>query len=452
MSSFLGRSLLALLALAPLARAHEWPQWYGPQRDGIWRETGLVERFPTGGPKVLWRAPVAQGYAGPAVAGGRVYVMDWQRDKNEDGTPARPTRQGIPGTERVLCLDATTGKEVWKHEDRCFYKVQYPNGPRCTPTVQGDRVYTLGAMGDLRCLDAKDGKQVWAHQLVSEYKAPLPVWGFASHPLVDGDRVFCLVGGEGSAVVAFDRATGKELWKGLTTEEIGYAPPVATDVGGKRQVIVWLSESLNSLDPATGKVLWTQPYPVEGTVQRPAVSIVTPVRDGNRLLVSSGYNGCLMLHLDADKPGAKVAWHGKSERLDKPDGLHAVMTTPVLKDNHIYGICSFGELRCLDATTGKQVWEALDLMGGKKAFCGTAFLTPEEKSNRFVIFNETGELILAELTPRGYKQLDRAKVLEPTYHFARGPREVVWCAPAFANRCVFVRNDKELVCVSLAAG
>lgn len=451
-----GRSRLFALALilsgtlVSSVHALDWPQWLGSDRDGVWRETGLIEKFPKGGPKILWRAPVDQGYAGPAVASGRVYVMDWARDRDEAGNLARPTRQGLPGKERVLCLDAKSGKEIWKHEYACPYKVQYPNGPRCTPLVVGGRIFTLGAMGDLRCLNAADGNVVWSHRLLEKYKAELPVWGYASHPVLDGDRLICLVGGEGSAVVAFHKDDGKELWKALTSEEIAYSPPVLTDVGGKRQVIVWLSDVLTSLDPATGKEYWQQRYPVEGAVQRPSVSIATPVRDGNRLLVTSGYNGCLMMHLDREKPGATIAWRGKSERLDKPDGLHAVMTTPVLKGDHLYGICSMGELRCLDAKTGKQVWEAADLMEGKKAFCGTAFLTPQ--GDRFVIFTESGHLVLADLSPKGYREIDRAKVLEPTHDFPRGKRKVIWCHPAFAERCVFVRNDKELICASLAAG
>jgi outer membrane protein assembly factor BamB len=272
------------------------------------------------------------------------------------------------------------------------------------------------------------------------------VWGFAAHPLLDGNLLYCLVGGKGSAVVALDRDTGKEKWKALDSDEIGYSPPMIYTAGGKRQLIVWLSESINGLDPATGKVLWTQKYPADRPPQRPAVNIITVRCDGEHLFVSTYYHGPMMLKLSTDKPGARVLWRGKSHNPSRPDGLHMVMAAPVLKGGYVYGVCAGGELRCLDAKTGKQSWQTYDFTGGKKADCGTAFLVPQ--GGRFVIFNDQGELILAELTPKGHKLIDRARILEPVQP-ARG-RKVVWSHPAFANKCVYARNDKEIVCVSLA--
>jgi outer membrane protein assembly factor BamB len=248
-------------------------------------------------------------------------------------------------------------------------------------------------------------------------------------------------------VVAFHKDTGKEVWKALTTEEIGYSPPMIYEAGGKRQLIIWLSESLNALDPATGKVYWTQAYPEGVPVQRPAVNIATVRKMNDLLFISSFYHGPMMLKLAADKPEARVLWKGKSNNPAKPDGLHTTMATPFLKDGYIYGTCANGELRCLEASTGKQMWETLAAVGGKPADCGTAFLIPQD--DRFVIVNDSGDLILAELSPKGYKEIDRARILEPVQE-ARG-RHVVWSHPAFAHRCVFARNDKEIICVSLAA-
>jgi outer membrane protein assembly factor BamB len=437
-----------LLALSS-ARADDWPQWLGPQRDGAWRETGLVDKFPPGGPKVLWRVPVEHGFSGPAVVGGRVYVTDHQRARDEKGNPLRPTREGgFPGKERVLCLDEANGKVLWKHEYDCPYKIYYPNGPRCTPLVHQGKVYTLGGMGDLLCLDAKKGDVLWSKNLPKEYKTEPPVWGYAAHPLIDGDLLYTLVGGEGSTVVAFNKDTGREVWKALTCEEVGYAPPMIYEAAGKRQLIIWQPETINALDPKTGAVYWSQPYLAKGKLQRPAVSIATPVCQGDLLYVSTFYHGGLMLRLDKDKPGASALWRGKDD--DPPRkavSLHALSSTPVLKDGHLYGICGQGELRCQKADTGEQVWES-DAIWGDKALFGTAFLAPQ--GDRFVIFNDAGYLILAKLSPKGYQEIDRAKLLDPTYD-ARG-RTVVWSAPAFADKCVFVRNDKELVRVSLAAG
>ncbi len=442
--------LAACLLVPTLLHADDWPQWFGPHRDGVWRDTGLVQKFPKDGPKVLWRAPLGNGYSGPSVVGERVYVMDRFREVGRDGKPVPPKKGvGIPGNERVVCLDATTGKEVWKHEYPCTYKnISYPSGPRVTPLVRENRVYTLGTMGDLYCLDAKDGKPIWHKNLVKAYDLPgPPVWGYAASLLLDGDRLITLAGGKGSAVVALHKDTGKQLWKALTSDEVGYSPPVLASAGGKKQLIVWLSDSLNSLDPATGTAYWTQEFPIGRAIIRPAVSIVTPVPHDHLLLVSSGYHGTMAVELDRKKPAARVLWYGKSNRLDKTEGLHSIMVTPVVKDGYLYGVCSLGELRCLEAKTGKRLWQTYDLLGGEKSFCGTAFLVPQ--GDRFVVFNDRGELILAELSPRGHKVISRAKVLAPLEKFRDG-RMVVWSYPAFARRCVFARNDKEMVCVSLA--
>ena len=430
------------------SRADDWPQWLGTQRDGVWRETGLVEKFPKGGPPVLWRKPLAAGYSGPAVVGDRVYVMDRERERDQEGKPKRPTRDGIAGNERVLCLSATDGKLLWKHVYDCPYTISYPAGPRTTPLVRDGRVYTLGAMGDLLCLDANEGRVIWSKKLMQEYKldAP-PMWGFAAHPLLDGGLLYCLVGGEKSAVVAFNKDTGKEVWRALTTQEIGYSPPMIYEAGGQRQLIIWLSESIYSLDPATGRVYWKQAYPTDRPPQRPAVNIVTVRRLDDSLFLSTFYHGPLMLKLDRDKPAASVLWKGKSNNPARPDGLHILMAPPVLKDGHIYGVCAAGQLRCLKADTGEQVWETFAATGGKKGDCATAFLVPQ--GDRYVIFNDQGDLILARLSPKGYEEIDRAHLLEPV-QFAYG-RDVVWSHPAFARRCVFARNDKEMVCVSLAA-
>jgi len=435
------------LLMSSWARADDWPQWLGPRRDGAWRETGLVDKFPAGGPKVRWRTPIENGFSGPAVAAGRVYLMDRVRAKDDKGQPLRPTREaGFPGTERVLCLNEADGKVLWKHEYNCPYKISYPDGPRCTPLVHQGKVYTLGAVGDLLCLEAKTGEVLWSKNLPKEYKTEPPLWGYAAHPLIDGDLLYTLAGGEGSTIVALDRTTGREVWKALTCEDVGYAPPMIYEAGGRHQLIVWQPETVNALDPKTGAVYWQEPYLAAGKLQRPAVSIATPMCRNDLLFVSTFYHGGLMLKLAKDKPAATALWRTKDENPRKLTSLHALASTPVLKDGHVYGICGQGELRCQKADTGVQAWES-DAVWGEKAQFGTAFLVPQ--GNRFVIFNDLGYLILAELSPKGYKEIDRAKLLEPTYS-ARG-RTVVWSAPAFANRAVYARNDKEIVCVSLAA-
>jgi outer membrane protein assembly factor BamB len=441
--------LLAVAVLARPARGDDWPQWLGPHRDGVWRETGLVDKFPEGGPPVKWRTKIGTGYAGPAVAGDRVYLMDRIRATDKAGKPLRATRDGHPGMERVLCLNARDGKIIWKHEYNCPYTISYANGPRVTPVVRDGRVYALGAMGDLMCLDAKTGKPVWSKNLPKAYDTDPPVWGWATHPLLDGDLLYTLVGGKDSAAVAFNKDTGKEVWKALNTEEIGYSPPMIYKAGGKRQLIIWLSDTINGLDPATGKVYWTVDYPGGKGPQRPAVNIATVRCAGDLLFLSSVYHGPMMLKLDANKPAASVLWRGKSNSPFKPDGAHVTMAPPILQGGYVYAIGGGGGLRCAEATTGKQEWKkTYEFTSGKQAFCNTAFLVPQGK--RFVIFNDQGELLLAELTPKDHKLISKAKILKPDQSDQRG-RMVVWSFPAFAHKCVFARNDEELVCVSLAA-
>jgi outer membrane protein assembly factor BamB len=180
--------MLAATSMAASAVADDWPQWMGPKRDGVWREDGILTKFPAGGLKRLWSTPIGGGFSGPAVADGRVFVMDRQGEKLPKGKEA-PMKGGLPGKERVLCLDAADGKILWKHEYDCSYRVLYTSGPRTTPTVHGGKVYTLGSMGDLFCFDAAKGTIHWSKNLPQEYETKPPVWGYAGHLLVDGDRV-----------------------------------------------------------------------------------------------------------------------------------------------------------------------------------------------------------------------------------------------------------------------
>src|SRR5262249_1567259 len=282
-------------------------------------------------------------------------------------------------------------KLLWKHEYDRPYTISYPSGPRVTPVVRDGRVYALGAMGDLFCLDAKTGKPIWSKDLMKDYKLDSPpLWGFAAHPLLDGDLLYCLVGGPGSAVVALNKDTGKEKWKALTTEEIGYSPPMIYTAGGKRQLIIWLSESINGLDPATGKVYWTQAYPSNGSPQRPAVNIVTVRRHDDLLFISTYYHGPMMLQLAADKPAATVLWRGKSNDPEKPDGLHILMAPPLFQDGCIYGVGANGEMRCLEEKTGKLLWESYAATCGQKTDCANAFLIPQ--GSQTIICNDQGDL------------------------------------------------------------
>jgi outer membrane protein assembly factor BamB len=425
----------AVSLTAATVRADDWPQWLGPQRDGVWRETGILDKFPPGGPKVRWRTPIGAGYTGPAVAEGRVYVMD---RISESGKPKKGA-----GKERVLCLDEASGKILWKHEYDCPYQIAYPAGPRVTPLIKDGKVWTLGAMGDLLCLDAVKGDVLWSKNLRIQYKAPPQAWGFSAHPLLDGDRLICIVGGKASVAAAFHKDTGKEIWRSPINGDAGYCPPMIYTIAGTRQLIIWHPSAVSSLNPETGSAYWSKPFAVSNSL-----TIPTPRVEKNLLFVSAFSNGSMILKLDTEKPGADVLWKGKGkgEQSKLTDGLHCLMSTPVMKDGYIYGVCSYGQLRCLEASTGKRLWETFQATGGAEGRWANAFLIPHE--DRYFIFDEKGNLILARLTPKGYDEIGRANILEPTNQAAG--RNIVWSHPAFANRSMYARNDKEIVCVSLA--
>ncbi len=426
-------------------QADDWPQWLGPERDSVWRETGIVTSFPSGGPPVVWRTPIGSGYSGPAVAQGRVYVLDHHFAKPSD-KPSDPfARSSIPGTEEILCLKEADGTVLWRHTYDCPYTVSYPAGPRTTPLVSGGKVFSLGAEGNLNCLDAATGSPVWSRDFKADYNLKTPMWGFAGNPLLDGNKLICLAGGSNSTVVALNKDTGQEVWRALSAKEPGYCSPVIFEAGGVRQLIVWDPESLDSLNPETGQVYWslksTQPI-------RAGMTIPTPRKSGDLLFLTCFYNGSWMLRLDAAKPAAATVWQSERVSEKNTDGLHCTLSTPFLQDGYIYGVGSYGQLRCLKAETGERIWETFNATtpDGKEMRWANAFIVKNQ--DRFFLFDEKGDLIIARLTPKGYEEISRAHIIEPDNTDAG--RQVVWSHPAFADRRIFARNDHEIICVDLA--
>jgi len=430
-------SMLLLLALAVVARADDWPQWMGPQRDNVWRETKVLERFPEGGPPVVWRTPIAGGYAGPAVAAGKVFVTDYVT--SDDVKVDNFERNEFTGTERVLCLDEATGDVLWKHEYPVRYTISYPSGPRCTPNVADGKVYTLGAEGHLFCFDVETGKILWSKDFQADYGAKTDLWGYASHPLIDGQKLICIVGGEGSHVVAFDKDSGEEIWKAITAESQGYSPPTIIEAAGVRQLILCRPDAVTSVAPETGEVYWSVPYEAtNGSI------IMSPVLSGDLMYVGGYSNKNLLLRLDTEKPAAQVVWSNLARQAISP-----INVQPFLEHSVIYGFDQNGYLYGVDLATGERIWDSGKPLNAERRppGSGTAFIV--KHGERFMLFNELGELLIAMLSPAGYVELDRAKVIEPS-NLAFG-RDVVWSNPAYANRRAYIRNDNEIICVDLAA-
>ncbi len=446
------RSILAfcaafsiIRAVAPLL-ADDWPQWRGVDRLGVWHETGIVEELPDD-LVFKWRTPIGSGYSGPAVADGRVFITDWRED---------PESRTLDGIERVLSLDERTGEVLWTHEWSTSYRmlsISYAIGPRATPTVDEDRVYVVGATGRLFCLDAETGDVRWQKDFVAEYDTSVPTWGITSAPLVDGDRLITVVGGKPDAlVVAFNIETGDEIWRALpVASEMGYTQLVIYEAAGVRQLIIWHPTALASLNPETGKEYWQEPWIVSM-----GLTVATPVKSDDYLFVSQFFNGSMMVRLKSDRPDATMLWQGtsRSELPDQTDGLHALVTTPVVSGDYIYGVGSYGELRGLDARTGARVWMSSDMTAPVR--WGSAHIV--QQGDRYFVNTDDGFLVIARFTPEGYIELDRTKLIEPTSgsgartpHGRIAERQVNWPHPAYANRHIVQRNDREIIRVSLDA-
>ena len=431
-------------ATLPLA-AEDWPEWRGAGRLGIWTETGILEEFPAGGLTATWRVPIGGGYAGPSVADGRVFVTD--------ATRADPRSTAV--VERLLALDEATGEALWTREwDTNYAGLQliYATGPRATPTVDGDRVYAVGAAGNLLAVNVADGSVLWQKDYVRDFNASIPSWGIAGAPLVDGDRLICLVGGEPDAkVVAFDKLTGEVLWEALSSDwEPGYAAPIIVDAAGTRQLIIWHPRAISSLDPETGAVYWEVPHIVDM-----GMSISTAVQSGPYMFVTSQYGGARMLRLAESHPDAALAWegvgHSDADHGRVFDTLDSVFGSPVIAGDYLYGVDSYGTLRCLELRTGRRVWET-DALVGDRARHASAFLV--RHGDRYFINTDAGELVIARLSPEGYEEISRTHLIDPTSPVTRrraqGP-VVHWSHPAYANRHIITRNDEEIVRFSLAA-
>ena len=416
-----------------VAQADDWPQWMGPQRDNVWREEGIIDAFPDAGPSVVWRAPVAGGYAGPAVVGSRVFVTDYETAENVK--VANFERKKFTGIERVRCLDANTGKSLWQHSYPVTYGLSYPAGPRCTPTVDEGRVFTLGAEGHLFCLDAATGEILWSHNLKQEYGTKSALWGYAGHPLVDGDQLLCVVGGRGSHLVAFNKTDGSEQWRAQTAKEQGYSPPTILNIGGQRQLVLLKPDAVTAVDPQSGEEFWSIPYEAtNGSI------IMSPIAWKGHVFAAGYSNKNVLIKVADDGLDAEVVWQDARKK-----ALSPVNVQPFLDDDVIYGFDQSGYLMAVALPSGDRLWQASPL-SDRPAGCETAFLV--KQADRFWMFNEKGELVIAQLTPEGYQPLDSAPILEPTNN-AFG-RDVVWSMPAFAQRRMFVRNDREIVCVDLA--
>jgi len=324
-------------AWSPRARADEWPQWRGPNRDGVWRETDILDKFPASRIPQRWKAAISSGYCGPTVAGGRVFVMDRQTRPQE--------------IERVLCFDWQTGKRIWSHSYDCAYEVSYTAGPRASVSIDEGRAYALGTMDHVHCYRAADGTVLWARDLKREYHARIPIWGIAAAPLVDGELVILQIGGsDGACLVALDKRSGHERWRALD-DRASYSAPIIIEQAGRRVLVCWTGDNVVGLDPGSGRIFWKHPFPP----RRMVINVPTPVIDGDRLFVTAFYDGSLMLRLARNELRVEEIWRRRGASEMQTAALHAMISTPLVDGDCVYGVDSYGELRCLDANSGERI-------------------------------------------------------------------------------------------------
>ncbi len=406
------RSLFLVLVVTVPAAAEDWPQWLGPRRDGTSAEKVVPWKA---APKVVWRMPVGEGHSSPVVAGGKVFLHTKVKDKEE---------------EEVTAFAAADGKILWHTPyPRARFKSLFGAGPQATPSVVAGRIYSFGATGVLTCFDT-DGKQVWQVDTLQKFAARNLFFGTACSPLVEDDKVLVNVGGKGASVVAFTRDKGEVAWKALDAPA-SYSSPIAFSQGQDkskgRQVVFLTQQGLVSLRPSDGEVFWQFPL-----VDRLNESSTTPVHLDDFLLASSVTVGSVGLRLGEKdgKPDATQLW--------KNAALTCYFATPVpVGKEHLYmvtgevGFNPQSTLRCVDIRSGKELWNEPKVGKYHAALLRTA-------NDKLLMLTDGGDLVLIEPSPKGYKELARSKVCGQA-----------WAHPALSDGKLYLRDEKELICLQM---
>jgi outer membrane protein assembly factor BamB len=410
------RALPLLLLLSFLATAADWPQWLGPKRDGT--STEKIKPW-KGNLKVLWRTPVGPGHSSPVVAKGVVYLHTRVKDKEQ---------------EQLTAYDAVKGTELWSTPyDRARFFSPFGTGPQATPAVTGGKVYTFGATGVLTCFDADKKSLKWQVDTWKDFDVTFAnkrrlFFGAACSPLIEGDKVLVNVGGEGASVVAFHKDSGKVVWKALD-DRASYSSGIALGKGNERQVVFLTAEGVRSFEPQTGKVFWE--FPLKDKLNE---SSTTPVLAGDVLLASSVTYGMVGLSLQSKggKPAATELWTNKE--------LTCYFSTPIPVGDHLYLVTGAATLfnptstlRCVEVKTGKEKWNVPKIGRYHAAMLKTA-------DDKLLLLSDLGDLILVEPNPKQYQVLARSKV---------GQGQQIWAHPALADGKVYLRDEKELICLQM---
>lgn len=402
--------LSALLSLTALTTAAaDWPQWRGADRTDLSPETGLLKSWPEGGPKRVWLFENAgHGYSGPAIAKGKFFTLG--------------TRDG---NEILLVLDANTGKELWATKIGSVLKNGWGDGPRGTPTVDGDRVYALSGPGDLVCVNVADGKILWQTNL-TELGGEVPGWGYCESVLVDGDRVVCTPGGSRGALAALDKLTGKLIWQSAEfTDGAHYSSIMPAEINGTRQYVQLVEKNFVGISARDGKLLWKSDFPKGRTAVIP-----TPIIRGNDVYVTAGYGaGCKMVTIG---PGNTVTTVYENTVMKNHHG------GVILVGDHLYGHSDGYAWVCQDFKTGEEVWGHRAFRKGAMAYADGLLYCLEEGS---------GTLVLAEASPKGWQEHGRFTLAPQTKIRSSSGR--IWTHPVISNGKLYLRDQDLIYCYDI---
>lgn len=400
----------ALFAVALVTTAADWPQWRGPNRDDISKETGLLRQWPEGGPKLAWiNKDVGLGYSGYSIVGGKLFTIGLRGD-----------------TEHLIAVDVKTGKELWATAVGPILKNGWGDGPRATPTVAGDMVYAMSGIGTLLAAKAFDGKEVWKANM-RDFGGRTPNWGYCESVLVDDGKVICTPGGSQGTLLALDKATGKKVWQTYGwTDGAHYSSPIVATHNGARQYIQLTSQHVAGVNAKDGKVLWRSEWPGKTAV------IPTPIFKDGHVYITSGYGvGCKLVKIGAGNEVSEVY------RNDNMVNHHGGV---ILIGDKLYGHSDKGGWTCQDFKSGEVAWASKNL-GKGAVHCADGMLYCLEESS--------GTVALVEASPKGWTEKSRFKLTPQTQQ--RNPKGRVWTHPVVSDGKLYLRDQELLFCFDVKA-
>jgi len=395
--------VLILFCYSPLAAQNsDWPQWRGPNRDGVSKETGLLKQWPAEGPTLVWKAVGAgTGYSSLAIAGGRIYTMGVRGD-----------------SEYVIAFDVATGKEVWATAHGKRYRDNRGDGPRGTPTVDGDRLYALGGNGDLSCIETKTGRVVWTMNILQKFGGQNPNWGISESPLVVGDKLLVNAGGADASVVALNKKDGSLIWKSQS-DAAGYSSAMPIQIGSTTQVVFFTDKRALGVDLKDGRLLWQY----EKAANRTA-NVATPVVKGNRVFISSDYGtGAALVEIKAD---------GTAQEIYFTREMRNHHSSSILVGDYLYGFSS-GVLTAMRFDTGEVAWHDRSVGKGSLVYA----------DGHLYAFSENGVIGLIEATPTGYLEKGRFRIQQDSLP--------TWTHPVIAGGRLYIRDQNTIYAYDVKA-